>query len=178
MTITLNTQVNGTTGDTECISLTVVSTVLDDWMANQGTKTLTAELSINCGETTYTKTIEVGDVSGDGGATPYSFDLIPSDYESTESTLNGGVHKVKLVLTTNATGSTEVEVGCKVVNCDLLCEVRDFMAANENSTIWMWYNALIEGEQCDQCSCQETCSIWDYLQEELLNNTSTDDCGC
>jgi len=177
MTITLNTQVNVTTGDTECISLTVVSTTLDDWMANTATKTLTAVLSINCGDTTYTKTIEVGDVSGDGDATPYSFDIVPADYTSSETTLDGGVHKVKLVLTTDATGSTEVEIGCKVVNCGLLCEVRDFMAANEDSTIWMWYNALMEGEQCDQCSCQESCSIWSHLQE-LLNNTSTDDCGC
>lgn len=176
MTITLNTTTDPTTGNTLCSSLTISSTLLDDWVANQGTKTLTVAFRSHCDATLYSKVIEIADISGDGAATPYSFNLVPADYETT-NILPQGVHTIKLTLTVTSTSSKTNETGCKIVACDLECQVRDFQAANLDSNIWMWYNALTIGESCDQCSCEESCSIWDHIQE-MLNNTVTNDCGC
>jgi hypothetical protein len=178
MTITLNTSINSTTGNRQCDSLSLISTLLDDWMANQGTKTLTAEIQTHCDAAATTITVEAGDVSGDGGATPYSITLEPSDFGSTGTTLDDGVYKLKFILTVDATGSTTADLGCKPVICALECNAAAYQIANITSTnIWMLYETLLYQDNCAQCSCEMACDLYDYILE-VIQNSDTDDCGC
>lgn len=178
MTITLNTSVNATTGNRQCDSLTLSSSLLDDWMDNQGIKTLEVTLRTHCDDDPIVIEVEVGDVDGDGDATPYSITLLPADFEATGTTLVDGVYKLKFTLTVDASGAESYDVGCKPVTCALECNVAAFQIENvTTSNVWMFYETLLYQDNCAQCSCTMACDLYDYILE-LIENTETNDCGC
>lgn len=175
MTITLNTTT--TDGVTTCDDFTIASDLFETFMDDVASYTLTLVATINCSETEYTLEVDSDDVNGDGVDTPYSWDVPADLFEEAATTLDDGVYKLKLLLVEDSSGTTTPDIGCYIVDCMLKCTVRDFQAANTESTIWMWYNALVQGNDCDQCGCAESCALYEYIQE-LLNTSETNDCGC
>lgn len=163
MTITVN---------SDCTSIQFESTLIDAYVLDP-----TIELSItftNCDGTDYNYDITASEVtSGTPNYVTITPDLIISD-SATE--FSDGVYTV--TLTSDDNGSVQTEVQCMLVDCNLECQVFDFQSENLTSNIFMYYQALLLGETCDNCNCSGMCALYNKILNILDSTDSTNDCGC
>lgn len=162
MTLTLN---------SDCTSLEIVSTLVDDFVANPAL-VFTITLS-DCDATEYDYTITAQDITeGDPNVLTITPELIISD-SATE--FPDGVYSVSLV--TDDDGTLQTEVNCLLVSCDLECRVFDYQSENLTSNIYQYYQALQLGSACDNCNCSGMCALYNKILQ-ILGTTIENDCGC
>lgn len=162
MTITVN---------ADCTSIELESTLIDEFV---GDYTLDFTITLtDCDSNTYSYTVLEEDVTeGDPNVLTITPELIISD-DATE--FPDGVFTVTLTLDDSGTLSTDVR--CMLVDCDLECQVFDYQAENLTSKIFMYYQALQLGENCDNCNCSGMCALYNKILD-ILGETTENDCGC
>jgi hypothetical protein len=144
------------------------------------TVSLTVSITHNCGcqscETAeeYSYTVLGEDVVGD--STPYTLQLSPTEFGQTNDAFLEGVYLLKIRLDNDGTLS-EQNI-CMTVLCDLECSVFDYQLNYPESKIRLWYDALTSATQCDNCECQDACTLYSNILNELTKTPSQNDCGC
>lgn len=89
-------------------------------------------------------------------------------------TFPDGVYAVKLLYTA---GETQlIELSCMLVKCELECRVFDYQSENMTSNIFQYYQALLLGEDCDNCNCSGMCALYNKILD-MLADTKLNDCG-
>lgn len=163
MTLTVN---------SDCTSIDVVSTLVDSFVADSSL-TFTVTFT-NCEGTSYDYEVTEEDITeGDPNILTLTPDLIISE-DATE--FPDGVYSVTLKLDDDGTLTQEIK--CLLVDCDLECRVFDFQSENLTSKIFMYYQALQHGEDCDNCNCSGMCALYNKILSLLDETSSENDCGC
>ena len=107
----------------------------------------------------------------------------------TKTTYCDGIYYLQLDVTyTYATGQP-VHAGtylvedptCIAVVCALKCRIQEYYMKTKDKLVWYQYYALLQGGDCDACTCADSCILYNELNL-LLNDNSivyTDNgCGC
>jgi len=70
---------------------------------------------------------------------------------------------------------------CIIIDCVLKCSVVKYFTTTKDKTAMYQYYALLQGNDCDSCTCIEMCSLYTELKKLLNDNnitSSTSGCGC
>lgn len=128
--------------------------------------TFTATLEENCCDelTEYTVGLSGEDLviaaDGDGNY----IDIVLAD-------LADGVYQIELSLL-YLSGSNSIDTGCRA-NIDP-CAIHDALVNDpDNFTIIALYEAIQIGANCDTCFCENICTLYTQLVDQLANNDTT-----
>jgi peroxiredoxin family protein len=159
-----------------CQTLEIQSELVDAFMANAEESSLSVTLT-TCDKTEYSYSISEEDITSEeiDDVTVYTLVLNSEDVAELEVFPETVLH---VVLTfTNSENEIQKEVGCQLIGCELECRVYDYQSNNLDSNIFLYYQALLLGENCDQCNCKGMCDLLEKI-ESILASNSDNDCGC
>lgn len=113
----------------------------------------------------------------DGGQ---HLDIVPADLNSEYTVFPDGPIYFKLIYKELDNGTVKEETGCVFSSCELKCKVSEFTMKNPQCTeAQLIYNALVNSNDCQDCSCTNACFLYNKLKEILDTQTTSDDsCGC
>lgn len=121
----------------------------------------------------------------DYGMTPLSYSnvtkvlILPySDVFPNEARYLDGVYSFNFKFEKND-GSSAESTNCIFVDCETKCKVAAALSEG-NKEAYKIHKALTFTSECDKCSCDKACLLFEQLMAELSGEASTDDndCGC
>lgn len=160
----------------DCITLRLTSTLLDDWIALDGDPdqpTLTLTYTYNCGDDT-SLTVDNTTVDLINGWMDLTKDELGSD---DDTTIRNGIFFFTLKSVDPVTTDISYEYLCYFVNCSVACDIIEYLGSNLDSPIYAYYQVLTHLNTCTECPCSYACTIYDYMVA-LLQEENTSDCGC
>lgn len=161
-----------------CSDLVIASDLIDDFVQNSVTHSLTITVTINCCSDPYVKTIDISDTNLTLSVPGATYTLDPAFFSFIEDVLLDGVYFVELKLTEILTGSYELEQKCAFIDCETKCLVFEYIRDNTDwFNVYTTYEAATWAPDCDDCDCGSTCTLYERLQE-YLQITSPEIPGC
>lgn len=158
------------TKNTDCTTITISSTYLDDFRTSSNDVTaVTLFYGVNgAGESVYE--IEVADITDDYITLNVDF------FEQTTEALCDGVYCFRLV---TVQGSDEIiEYGNILIDCGLICTLAQYAWNNPTKQIHSKYEAIKYFQQCNSCDCSTVYSLYVDLMADLDMPVGSEDCGC
>lgn len=159
---------------TDCNQISIESSLIDDYIADQTNKTLTLVSKYVC-NTEYSETLELADLD-----VPNSrYVLQPTYYSSTATKFTDGIYSYSVVLTESGTDQTDN--ACFLIACSLKCDVVEYLADSSNSlndrvVVATSYERLDDLATCNQCDCENACVIYTELCSILKTTGNCEQC--
>jgi hypothetical protein len=157
-----------------CAAIIVSSDIISDFIATNPIQDFTLNITVTRDCTTA---FSFDIIMDDLNILDETFDITP-DLVGNTNTLQDGVYSIVITKTLNDLSEITTEKECIIIDCELQCCLVDFLADNPTSEIKLFYQALEWVHHCGDCLCDETCTLFSYIKENLNNNGSTTQCGC
>lgn len=89
--------------------------------------------------------------------------------------------ELEMTYTIESTTTTVTETACVFINCNTKCKVVDYYAGTSSAAskrnVMDLYSVLLLGMDCDTCSCEAMCTIYNDLLYELKLSGNDTSCG-
>jgi hypothetical protein len=159
--------------NSDCTQIDITGSQIDAFAADPEGVTLVLNVEHDCDDTITTYTVLDADVTD---AEPYTLNLTPDLIGQTEDTFLEGVYSIRLQMSQGETVTEEKT--CAIVTCDLQCRVFDYYVNYPESSIMQAYEALTFAGICDNCFCEDACTLYNHILNLLSQTPVENDCGC
>lgn len=141
----------------DCTTQYITSDLIDDFVDAFPTPGFTLSFSTSCGcsgESTEVE-LEPADIAVLVAPNRYTINVAV------------GIHNIKLIKRDGAT--TTIDSLCYFNQCGVECNIVELVAAG-NHDAWKYFEALRLVNECDSCTCEQACTIWEELST-ILNQS-------
>ena len=159
--------------NSDCTQIDITGTQVDTFAGDPENVTLILKVERNCDDTVTNYTVLDADVTDE---VPFTLNFTPDMIGQTEEAFSEGVYSLRLEMTQGETVTEEKT--CSIVGCELQCAIFDYYVQYPESTIMQAFDALMMAGTCDNCYCNDACTLYTHILNLLSQTPVENDCGC